>query len=185
MAETCLSYLDSQQVKAFSTGPSPDLQNTPFLQYSSVFWGIHAKKDLSDCAKQLALKMFNDYDNHISAKILLKAQGSGMYAHDFKLPSRFSSLHCASFFGIVEITAFLVESGRFHINQIDYAGNTPLMWAAWNGHEGAVKVLLGCSGVNPEPLDPDGRTPLCLAAESGHEGVVKTLLRRNDVNPTS
>jgi len=37
MAETCLSYLNSQQVKAISTGPSSDLQDAPFLEYSSLY----------------------------------------------------------------------------------------------------------------------------------------------------
>src|SRR5437868_4126944 len=60
MAETCLSYLNSQQIKTLSTSPSPDLQATPLLEYSSLYWGVHAGKDLSDCAKSLALKLFDD-----------------------------------------------------------------------------------------------------------------------------
>jgi len=63
MAETCLSYLNSQQVKAMSTNPFPDLQDTPFLEYSSLYWEVHAKRDLSDCAKQPALRLFDDYKN--------------------------------------------------------------------------------------------------------------------------
>jgi len=66
MAETCLSYLTSHQVKALLTNPPPDLRSTPFLEYSSLYWGIHAQKDLSDYAKLLALKLFDDYNNHIS-----------------------------------------------------------------------------------------------------------------------
>ena len=44
MAETCLSYLNSQQVKALSTSSTPDLHGTPFLEYSSVYWRTHAKR---------------------------------------------------------------------------------------------------------------------------------------------
>ena len=51
MAETCLSYLNSQQVKDLSTIPSPDPQSTPFVEYASLYWGVHAKRELSDCAK--------------------------------------------------------------------------------------------------------------------------------------
>jgi len=36
MAEICLTYLSSQQVKALSTNPSPDSWNAPFLEYCSV-----------------------------------------------------------------------------------------------------------------------------------------------------
>ena len=35
MAETCSTFLNSQQVKALSARPSPDMQNTPFLSYCS------------------------------------------------------------------------------------------------------------------------------------------------------
>jgi len=68
------------------------------------------------------------------------------------------------------------------INQVDCAGNTPLVWAAWNGHEGVVEILRGRESVDPEMANPFRQTPLCFAAENGHEGVVKILLGRGDVN---
>ena len=182
IAETCLSYLNSQQAKALSTTSSPDLQSTPFLEYSSLYWGTHSKRDLSDRAKQLALKLFNDYDNHISVKILLEAWVRYCYGIDFEALSLFSGLHCASMFGIDKIVAGLVEVEGCDINQLDCAGNTPLVWAAWNGHERVVKILLGREDVNPEKSNTFRQSPLCFAAENGHEGVVKILLGRSDVN---
>ena len=124
IAETCLSYLNSRQVIAFSTSPPHDPQGTPFLEYSSVYWGIHAKRGLSDCAKQLALKLFDDYSNHLSAKVLLEVQISRAHSRDFNRPSWFSGLHCACFLGIAEAVARLVESEACDINQTDYTGNT-------------------------------------------------------------
>jgi len=59
IAETCLSYLNSRQIKALSVIPSSDIQSTPFLEYSSLYWGVHAKRELSDYAKFLALKLFD------------------------------------------------------------------------------------------------------------------------------
>jgi len=181
MAETCLSHLNSPQVKAFSAGPFPDLQQVPFLEYSSVYWGVHAKRDLSDCAKLLALKLFDDYKHHTSAKILLKAQYT--WITDVDRFSGFSGLHCASLFGVVEIVAVLVRMEGSDINQMDSLGNTPLIWAARNGHEGVVKILLERDNVNPDKPNNDSQTPLCQAAYNGHEGVVKMLLERGDVNP--
>jgi len=183
IAEICLSYLNSQQVKALSTSSSPDLQDTPFLQYSSLFWGTHAKRGLSECAKLLALKLLDDCNNRISAEILLKAQGSYVYGIGFHRLSLFSGLHYASILGIDEIVAGLLELEGCDINQKDSVGNTPLVWAARNGHEGVAEILLGRDNINADEPGGDGQTPLCCSARTGHEGAVKILLGRSDVNP--
>ena len=70
MAEICLTYLNSQQVKTLSADPSPGIQDTPFPEYCSLHWGIYAEKELSDCARSLALNLFQEYDGHISTKLL-------------------------------------------------------------------------------------------------------------------
>ena len=183
MAETCLSYLNSQQIGAFSTSPSPDLRDTPFLEYSSLYWGVHAKKELSDSAKSLALRLFDDYDNHISIKILLERHSPYLHKTDFSKLSLFCGLHYASIFGIVEIVASLIKVEGCDINQIDCTGNTPLVWAALNGRDRVVKILLEQDDVDPDMPGNRGRTPLYCAAKYGHEGVVKILLGRDDVNP--
>ena len=183
MAETCLSYLNSQQVKALPINPFPDLQDIPFLEYSSLYWGIHAKRELSDCAKLLALQLFSGYNHHISTRILLEAHEWCCYGLDLDRLSLFSGLHYASFFGIVEIVASLVESEGCDINQKDCTDNTPLVWAALNGHEGVVKMLLEQDHVSPDGLGRKGGTPLGCAARCGHERVVKILLEWGDVDP--
>jgi len=182
MAETCLSYLNSQQVKALSTSPSLDLQDTPFLEYSSMYWGMHAKRDLSDCAKLLALKLFDDYNNHISTRTLLKVEG---YWHAINLDESylFSGLHFASLFGIVEILTGLIQVEGCDINQRDCVGNTPLVLAVGNGHEQVVEILLKQDGVGPDIPGKDDRTPLWWAAWHGHVDVMKMLLEQDEVNP--
>ena len=183
MAETCLSYLNSRQVKALPINPFPDLQDTPFLEYSSIYWGIHAKRDLSDCAKLLALQLFNSHNPHISMRILLKARTWYRFGRNPDTFFLFSGLHCASLFGIVEIVASLVEAEGCDINQKDCAGNTPLVWAAWKGHREVLELLLDHNDVSPDIPGIYGRTPLISAASNGHEGVMKILLERDDVNP--
>ncbi|RPB02754.1 hypothetical protein L873DRAFT_1801779 [Choiromyces venosus 120613-1] len=135
IAETCLSYLNSRQVKALSTSPSPNLKGTPFLEYS-LYWGTHAKRDLSDCAKLFALEPFDNYTNHISTKIPFKAEKPYCNAVGFDKPSFFSGLHCASYyFRIVEIVAGLAEVEDCDITQRDCSDNAPLVWAATRCHE--------------------------------------------------
>ena len=182
MAEICLTYLNSQSIKALSTDPSPDTQSAPFLEYCSVYWGVHAERELSDCGRSLALELLKEGYGQISTRLLLGQVG--IFLGPFYTLSLFSGLHCASFFGIVEIVAGLIATECYDINEgDDVSGRGPLAWAARNRHEGVVKLLLERGEINPDKLDNDGRTPLSHAAENGHEGVVKILLGREEVSP--
>jgi len=182
MAEACLAYLSSRKVQELWTSPHPDTQNTPFLEYCSIYWGVHAKRELSDSGKSLALELLRENNGPISTKSLL-AQVNNFYIWEFDTVSPFSGLHCASFFGIVEVVAGLIEIECYDINEGDFSGCTPLAWAARNGHVELVKSLLERKEVNLDKPDNDNRTPLLYAAWNGHEGVVKILLERKEVNP--
>ena len=182
MTEICLTYLNTQQVKALSTSYFPNSWSTPFLDYCSVNWGVHAKKELSGCARSLALELLKEHYGRIPTKLLF-TQLKGLYVVPRTTWSPFSGLHCASFFRITEVVATLIERGCYDINEEDFSGCTPLAWAACNGHEGVVKILLGREEVVPDKPDNYGKTPLLLAALFGHEGVVKMLLEREEVDP--
>ena len=54
-------------------------------------------------------------------------------------------------------------------------GFTPLGWAAGNGHEAVVRILLGRDDVDPNKPDNKGRTPLTYAAENDYPGVIALL----------
>ncbi|KAJ4168311.1 hypothetical protein NW754_013645 [Fusarium falciforme] len=64
-----------------------------------------------------------------------------------------------------------VESGH----NID--SQTPLLWAAMNGHEAVARLLLE-KGADLEVKDRNGYTLLMLAALKGHEAVARLLLER-------
>ena len=86
MAETCLTYLNFKCIKDLPAGSSSDPQDTPFLEYSSLYWGIHVRMELSDGAKALALQLLRRFDGHISAQSLWKSirdeLGFGYYSRD-------------------------------------------------------------------------------------------------------
>ena len=71
----------------------------------------------------------------------------------------------------------LVEKGA-EIESKDNNGQTPLSWAAGNGHEVVVKLLVE-NGAEIESKDNYGGTPLMWAAE--HEAVVKLLIEKGAV----
>ncbi|KAL1498891.1 hypothetical protein AB1Y20_013414 [Prymnesium parvum] len=57
-------------------------------------------------------------------------------------------------------------------------GASPLHWAAMNGHEGAVRLLLE-KNADTAAKNNDGASPLHCAAGYGHEGAVRLLLENN------
>jgi len=60
IAETCLTYLNSRHVKDLSTDSTPDPRGTPFLEYSSLYWGgAHMRMELSDLVKEFALQLLD------------------------------------------------------------------------------------------------------------------------------
>ena len=153
-----------------------------FVEYCSVYWGVHAKRELSDCGRSLALELLKQNYSQLSTRSLL-ARTKSFYHGRFYTASLFSGLHCASFFGISEVVAGLIEMECYDINEGDFSGCGPLAWAARNGHEGVVKILLGRGEINPDKEDKYLQTPLSHAARNGHEGVVKILLEWEEVNP--
>ena len=62
---------------------------------------------------------------------------------------------------------------------------TPLSWAAEQGHEAVVKLLLETDKVKVDSKDKNGQTPLLRAARRGHEAVVKLLLKTGKVEVDS
>ena len=183
IAETCLTYLNSQQVMALSDSRVQSIQHLPFLKYSALYWGDHIKNQLTDVGKALALKLFSRYEYHVSIRPLLEPMPhwDPTYCVGF---FKFTGLHFASMFGLVEIGRGLTMMNGVDTNRVDESGVTPLIWAAMNGYEAVVKLLLGRKEINPDrPDDGHRRTPLSWAAGNGHGAVVKLLLGRKDVDP--
>jgi len=185
IAELCLTYLNYQQVKDLSASSfahlSAIIHDKPFLEYCSLYWGIHAKKEHSERAESLALQLLQDYDGHISAILLIREllyhlpEGSNNLL--------FSGLHCASHFGIIGVVASLIAMGGYDLNEGDSCERTALSFAAMQGHEDVVKILLEREEVNPNKPNYYGATPVLSAALRGHEGVVKMLLEREEATP--
>jgi len=181
IAETCLTYLNSQQVMALSDFQVQSTQHSPFLEYSSLYWGVHMQKEPSEGGKTLALRLFNHYEYHISIRLLWEHT---LLSYSPYLPQpKFTGLHYASMLGLVEVLRALIEMDSVDINITDGISATSILWAARNGHEAAVKLLLRRKDINPDRLDLSNRAPISWAAEEGHEAVVKLLLGRKDVSP--
>jgi len=181
LGRKCLTYLNHRLVRGLPANNFSIPGDMPFLEYSALYWGSHAKMELSDQTTSLALDLLNHAGNHISATILINEIGN---FHSCSLPHHvWPGLHYASYFGIVEVVAALAEREGCDINQTDCMGFTALMWAARQGNEGVVRLLLRQGSVDPDKPSNHGRTPLWCASSKGNAGVVKLLLARDDVDP--
>lgn len=74
--------------------------------------------------------------------------------------------------------AFLMDciGNRISVNGLDYAGATPLHWAAGGGYIGCVRILLRQSNVLINVQNKLGDTPLHQAAWKGQAECVEALL---------
>ena len=72
IAEICLTYLNFQSICKLSTTLHTIPLTTPFLDYAACYWGFHARKEMAEGVKQLALQLLRRYANHISASLLMR-----------------------------------------------------------------------------------------------------------------
>ena len=188
MAETCLTYLNFRHIKDLSMSVPPNLQSTLFLEYSSLYWGVHMRMEVSDRANAFALHLLQQFHSHISATFLWKSISEKFISREYpwvRTPDRkgFSALHCVSYFGIAEVADTLIKMNRWSVNEADGSGVTPLIWAARHGHEEVVKLLLQIKHIQLGRRDTNsGRTALSWTAGNGHEGVVRLFLGPRFVN---
>ena len=160
--QTCALPI-SQTIKDIPSTLFPLPPSTPFLKYSSLFWGVHAKREATRDVVSLAIQLFSQIEGHISTRILLAdlISKTGRYSRD--IPTNgplvgFTGLHCASVFGIVEIATALIDQPNYDLDGRDFLGITPLIWATICGQEGVARLLLGQQAVNPDKPDGDRKS---------------------------
>ena len=85
--------------------------------------------------------------------------------------------------GKLDMVKVLIENKPALLEFADEYGQTPLFWAAANGHEAIVSYLISKgANLHVKTNDPNndkrnGRTPLDWAIKRGHIGVIKLLLK--------
>jgi len=188
MAEVSLTYLNFRCVRDLSPAVDSAPTTMPLLEYASFYWAEHARKEMTENVKILALRLLDKFDGHISAQLMSlhynETSDDRFPFNTSKGPVGFTALHGAAFLGIVEILAAVLEMKEWDVNAKDSLSFTPLIWAALRGHEGVVKALLEQKDINPDLADHEcDQTPLTWAALKGHEAVVKVLLDQKSVNP--
>ena len=174
----CVTYLSFSQ---FETGPcgtddafEQRQQGNPLYDYAARSWGHHAR---------LALISTPEIIRFLSRPALIEASSQALFAakrrsgqsnYSQKFPKQMTALHAGAYFGVVEVVTELLKL-ELNADSKDNAGQTPLSWAARNGHEAIVKLLLD-KGAAIESKDTYNQTPLSYAAQNNHEAIVQLLL---------
>ena len=100
--------------------------------------------------KSLALQLLDDFDSHISAKLLLRPHVDELRWRPAGVPKGFTGLHYVAFLGTAEIAESLLDMKAWDVDKADFVGRTPLIWASKNGSEGIIRLLLEKGGGQPQ-----------------------------------
>ncbi|KAL2814424.1 hypothetical protein BJX63DRAFT_442496 [Aspergillus granulosus] len=191
IAKACVTYLslDAFNMPATTTEALRcRLQLHPLYDYAARNWGHHAREG-SAGGDHLILEFLRSGPKVLATSRVLMAERYNCYLSFYHTPEGTTGMHLAAYFGLKEAVLALLASGHDHNVQNSW-GQTPFWWAAVNGHDAVVKVLLtkndtnvNTGGLNRDPKDSLGRTPLAQAAKNGHTNVVRRLvLAGSDVN---
>ena len=82
---------------------------------------------------------------------------------------RRTALHFAAIGGCTRILRFLIREKNLEVNARDWKQQTPLHYAATQGHEAAIRILLE-HGAEIDAQDEDGWTPLHRLIAKGRSG---------------
>ena len=145
LAETCLTYLS---FPGFAEGPTEDtypfsvsskyndrLQHHHLLKYAALHWSKH----LNMSPESIESLCHRVCEFAKTPQFLLSFQVSRFERHLFF--SGGELLHLVSDSGHAAVVKLLLGTGKVDVDSKDARGQTPLSWAAQEGHEAVVKLL--------------------------------------------
>lgn len=172
------------------------LHDYPFLRYAARFWTRHAEgysTNFHDKVGKLLVKfLIDDFKVSSVGQIVLERTLGLYFGRGVPSKTPMSGMHLATYFNSTDLMSNLLEAGLFAADAKDQAGRTPLMWAAHEGHDAAVKMLVHRQDVEVNTMGNRAavcvqfmRTALAFAAHNGHVGTVELLLERDDIDVDS
>ncbi|KAL3441722.1 hypothetical protein BJX65DRAFT_299543 [Aspergillus insuetus] len=191
LATVCVRYLNFLNCDTtISANADKDNSNIAgshdFLHYSATTWTTHFRE--AGIIPATAILPF---------ALGICDQDSRSYAAWFGIfwettnlaeTEQFSNLMLASYCGHCAIARVLLEQGADVECKDTTHGRTPLSWAAEEGHEEVVKLLIQTDMVDVDSKDTEyaevnsedhqGRTPLSYAAEKNRQKIVKLLAEK-------
>jgi hypothetical protein len=183
LVEPCISEMDYKS----------RLKQLVLLEYAAVYWGPHLNLlmgthhfDVSNSVGNAILSLLLDKKRlTVMSQVLFMSERPHFSRRTVRAEGRgFHGSHWAGRFGLLPLLEQWI-SRNYEINQADESGRTPLSWAAENGQEAVVRLLLEMGKVDVDSKDNNGWTPLSLATGNGQNAIVKLLLDTGKVDVES
>ncbi|KAH0559932.1 hypothetical protein GP486_003547 [Trichoglossum hirsutum] len=151
IASACLKYLSFHPFRSGSCPSDKEfesrLEQNAFLDYASRYWGWHAQAVTVQEQVFEVASLFLQDGNLVSCAVQTMSMSEykyGNYSQAF--PRQATSVHLTARFGLLYLSERLLSQPNGNIgisaDSKDSYGLTPLSWAAGNGHEAVVKLLL-------------------------------------------
>jgi ankyrin repeat protein len=192
IAQTCLTYLSFNTFLAGTCPSDEDFRSRTerylFLDYAARHWVYHVKSVQEHLTKLVLVLLQNP--NLLSCAVqAMSIPEYQFFGFSQQYPKDVTLLHLTARFGLLHLTraslTYSRASAAISTNLKDSYGRAPLSWAAGNGHEAVVNLLIERDDIEADSKDAGDRTPLSYAAEGGYEAIVKLLIDRNDVEADS
>ncbi|KAK1761310.1 ankyrin repeat-containing domain protein [Echria macrotheca] len=192
LGQICVWYLLSTEFETCSLDKNemPKCSDHVFLDYSAKNWASHARESVYNddgVTTGWLREICNAQSRRCLTWLRIYWADTGM---DF--PQDFTTLMIASYFGLEPVVELLLKEDDIQVNSLDGTyGRSALSWAAENGFDGVVGLLIRgprfhfkrltrssfWKGVQVDTRDKQGRTPLSYAAWNGHMAVVERLVK--------
>lgn len=196
IAVSCLTYLlsnESGNYWAWDYFRDPHSLKYSFLPYAARFWARHAENSHSTFEDKVGKLLVELPLNDCKVLNVGQIQIVPSWFLEPYFPARsdsctyFSGLHLAIYNNYAGLMHYLLETGLFVADLRDHHGRTPLMLAANEGHEEAMRVLIHRQDVDVNTLYYEQAryrpaTALAWAARNGHAAIVELLLERDDID---
>ena len=122
----------------------------------------------------------NDLKNIIlDQPIAFKNSNYNYHLHNNKsnkdLVKMTTALHVACLNNKIDTVKYLLERIKLDVNYLDRTGSTPLMYAAWKGHQELVKLLIKKYKADPKIKNLKGGTAEKYARHSGNKEIAEFL----------
>ncbi|KAG5794504.1 hypothetical protein H9Q69_006460 [Fusarium xylarioides] len=179
IARTCMAHLwvsENEWYRFLYFHPATS-SSYPLWWYSAVNWGHHGR----DSAISIR-ELIEFLDDGVTVSLAMRNALQRFSVGHFFM----RHLHIAAYFGLSELVEHLLDMGPA-VDSADRTGRTPLSYAAEQGYD-AIVVMLIERGAKVDSQDGEvvptrhyynknaGRTPLSFATQQGHEAVVHILI---------